>query len=620
MHEQLGDTRSSAFKLATGRMKESPFSEGSLQSLRRKVAATLKDPVSALEVSEGQPFFLHLLAQSLCELGDPDYRILTQGEECYANGMPLGDVEPLPRAPQVYRLRSKSRQLDQTPFEAIMSNYASAELAAEELEAQFRKDERAGMMVATTEGAVRQEYGEGALLVAAVGAIRKPNGDIRPIHDATHGVNLNNSIRIPNKLEVPGPADIVEVMSRAAESGEAGFGICADISQAHRRVKVRKSDWPKLGCKASSGSQVVWLNKVGTFGVSSAAMLWSRLFGCIGRWVIRVMGPRWNLQVIFVDDLHMLVAGPDKFTVLWMVLTAYLLVGTPFAFHKFRGGPQCEFIGYFLSYDRWSVGLSPKRLAWVIGWIDECEGRNWFVVGRRFSEFLGRLNFVARLLTWVKPFLAPLFAFNAAIHRGTAARIPEMVHLSLLFIRGELKSSSGLQSARQFWVAPREAFRTDAKCEKGRIVLGGWCTRKGLNPLVAPWFYLDIRPNDLPCLFKEGGELEWASTSAELLASFAALVAFGHLDAPLPGAQDCLQVAVYGGTDNRSMPAVQTKGLSNKVAAVRSADVHASSSGRSTSGCALTGDRETRTNGPMQSRMEILENFQKCTGLNLTSP
>ena len=182
--EQLGDVKKFAFMLATGKILCSPFSEEALSGLR--IAATLIDPAGALEVPERQPFYLFLLAQSLQILGDPDWAILTQGEECYANGVPLGHDKPLPRTPQVFRKRLKSRKLDETPFDPIMSNYVSAELSSEQLEAQFRKDAEQGMMIATTEGAVKQEFGPDQLLIAAMGAIKKPNGDVRPLRDATH--------------------------------------------------------------------------------------------------------------------------------------------------------------------------------------------------------------------------------------------------------------------------------------------------------------------------------------------------------------------------------------------------------------------------------------------------
>ena len=114
------------------------------------------------------------------------------------------------------------------------------------------------------------------------------------------------------------------------------------------------------------------------------------------------------------------------------------------------------------------------------------------------------------------------------------------------------------------WLAPRESFRTDAKCEHNRIVLGGWSLQNGLDPKRARWFSLEVKPSELPLLFREDGQSSWASTSAEYLASFAAMASFGHLDGPKAGVRDCVQVNVCGGTDNRSTPAAQKKGLSTK--------------------------------------------------------
>ena len=119
---------------------------------------------------------------------------------------------------------------------------------------------------------------------------------------------------------------------RAKFPGEAVFGIFADISPAYKCVKIRRLDWGKLGCRSSSSSRTVWLNTVGTFGVSSAAYWWTRLFACVGRWVNRVLMTLLQMQIVYVDDLHIVTAGPQKFLVLWMILAAYEAIGTPFSF------------------------------------------------------------------------------------------------------------------------------------------------------------------------------------------------------------------------------------------------------------------------------------------------
>ena len=71
---------------------------------------------------------------------------------------------------------------------------------------------------------------------------------------------------------------------------------------------------------------MLWLNTVCTFGISSSAYWWTRLFGCVGRWVLRMMGIAWAMQLVYVDDLHMVQAGRDKFLNLWLALLAYEVI------------------------------------------------------------------------------------------------------------------------------------------------------------------------------------------------------------------------------------------------------------------------------------------------------
>ena len=94
------------------------------------------------------------------------------------------------------------------------------------------------------------------------------------------------------------------------------------------------------------------------------------------------------------------------------------------------------------------------------------------------------------------------------------------------------------------------------------LFLGCWSLDHGLDMRQAPWFALEIFPQDMPSLFKEDQSSEWASTAAELLGSYAGLVAFGHTKAS--GGRDHLRLQVCAGTDNKSTPAITAKGLSNK--------------------------------------------------------
>ena len=94
------------------------------------------------------------------------------------------------------------------------------------------------------------------------------------------------------------------------------------------------------------------------------------------------------------------------------------MVGTPFAYHKFKGGPLVAFVGYELDYGSRLVGLSDARGRWLSEWISEVGKSRLVVQVRRFSEFLGRLGFVSRVVYWIKPHLAPLYAWASVASKS----------------------------------------------------------------------------------------------------------------------------------------------------------------------------------------------------------
>ena len=286
----------------------------------------------------------------------------------------------------------------------------------------------------------------------------------------------------------------------AALTFEAPFCVSADIQAAHRLVKVREADWGYLACKSDSNSNVLWLNRVGTFGVASAPYWWARLMALIGRYVGHLMGTHWFLQMVYVDDLHGVFIGERKFLHLWIWVLAFELIGAPFGYHKFKGGLVSNFVGFHLRYDLCQVGISDKRGEWLCGWVDQVSSKNFVVATRDFSEFLGRLGFVSQLLTWMKPHLAPLYSWAAAMAPGTVGRLPETVILTILYIASELRRKSFLVSAKVPEQFGSEVFRTDAKCTDVEVVIAGWeCGSDDPR-----WFAISIDESMAPFLFKPG--------------------------------------------------------------------------------------------------------------------
>jgi len=214
----VGDVRREAFRLATGNMKESPFDDEVLKSLRGRWAKLLDAPNQALVIDEGQPFLLRGLSQWLRKFEDPDFQILVDGEDSFASGVWVGVDKPLPRCPQVFPEKLKHRKLDETEFNPIAFNYPSAQLSVKELEAKFREEEQLGRMFPSTLPVVTAKYGAEKVRVASMAAISKPDGGVRPLHDATHSVMVNHEIRYADQIQCPGPPEVAAMVREATET------------------------------------------------------------------------------------------------------------------------------------------------------------------------------------------------------------------------------------------------------------------------------------------------------------------------------------------------------------------------------------------------------------------
>ncbi len=183
----------------------------------------------------------------------------------------------------------------------------------------------------------------------------------------------------------------------------------------------------------------------------------------------------------------------------------------------------------------------------------EVAASKFVVQTREFAEFLGRLGFVAQLLTWMKAHLSPLYSWAAATSSGTVAKLPETVILSLKYLLKELSADTFLVSARRPTHFTGDQFRTDAKCTDDSVVIAGWeCVGDRRR-----WFSLTIAEDTAPYFFKPGKGAQWAPTSAELLASLAALFVFGWLE--VSSSRKTIPIALNARTDNQSNEALSQK-------------------------------------------------------------
>ena len=548
-------------QMACAQLKVSPFSDTLLAEARALWFRLLDnglpgDSLLLAQVREHQPFFLQALGRSLRLTDDPDWRAFAESPFSFVAGPPVGVGVKMPRVPAVFEKKDRWRKLDETEFTHEVANYRSFIGAEDETEAQFAEEESLGMMYQLKHVDAVLRFPD--LRIAAQGGIQKPDGSWRVLHDATHGVRVNNEVVIRDQVRMPTCADIRAVLGEDSELPGVHFSIQLDVSKAHRRVVMRAADRGFL-CSRVRVDGPIWVNRVGCFGVSSAGYWWTRLASGISRlaWATALPDHLWS--ILYADDLKVTGHGERKYENILLMILMWCLVGTPFSWKKTRGGLEGEWIGLWIDYCRFEVGLSEKRSLWLQSWLARVTSGQAILVSS-LAEGLGRLGWAAGPLEWARPFLGPLYAWCARLPQSSCLALPPMVRTTLLFLRDQLTLGRRMSSARKR-VPLGCLFKADAKGEVDYVVIGGYSCRGTLKEV--PWFSLRINASDAPWLFTAGHGSRTIATS-ELLASLVCV----HLFAPIVDTDtfsgSVVMSSFSGVTDNAGNTYIVAKGSTTK--------------------------------------------------------
>ncbi|CAE7495048.1 unnamed protein product [Symbiodinium natans] len=288
---------------------------------------------------------------------------------------------------------------------------------------------------------------------------------------------------------------------------------------------------------------------------------------CVGepcRLVIRLMLDSFSFQLLYADDLKFLVSGPNKYTDFWTMLVAWLMCGAPMSWKKFRGGLELDFVGFFTDYGRFELGLSEKRATWVMQVLRGLVENKYVITGYAFGELVGRLGFASQAVPWIRPLLAPLYAWGSKFKGGTVSRVPELVGYTLQLIQQRFEKGLFRVCCDSPQVGREEVFRTDAKCAEGLVAVGGWATQDG-SAKQARWFALQLTPEQAPWLFERSLSAQRMSTTAEIFAIYVGLHVFGYLKKGGGQLQKPGAALIASGTDNLAAEHLSRRRLSTKM-------------------------------------------------------
>ena len=530
-----GDAVKEVFwSLAGGKGLTSPFSEviqEARESLDRKLELLGKSPRrrSGDRCSEVN---FRRLAAALEVVEDEDFEWL---EAAASSGVRLGVDQTMPRVPAVFEEKVKWN-LDFTDEEfrdTLACNYRSAEENAEDIERQVMEEVEAGSIIAMRTEEAEKKY-KGRLAVAALGAVPKELGSsvVRIVHDGSYSVDINHRIKVRDRMRFPMVDDAGGVLLQVEKEVEEAQGamrcsLLYDISRAHKLLPVDEQDWGLQGFRLPAGKQegTVFLHTRGTFGVASAAYHWQRLAACLVRLVHRLGGFDLGLlHLLFADDGWLTALAPSFWRRMLFWLFCLELFEVPIAWKKVRGGLVVHWIGYQIDVQKFTKGISEKKVKWIVEWLERHRASGG-VTGRDLKSALGRFSFVAGALQHVRPFLGPIFAWAAVLSPGTFAKFPEAVAVLLDFIQGEVVKEA-MTRPRRLESRPVEKFRVDAKAEADLIVIGGWEIPASGRTEDARWLSIVLNRRNAPWAYLKGEPFRNIA-SLELVAVLTAIMLFG---------------------------------------------------------------------------------------------
>eukprot|EP00439_Symbiodinium_sp_Y106_P007140 s5626_g1.t1 len=299
---------------AKGEIAQQPARESPLASpSRTDPSATTTSPTSrrapGYRVAAGGPGYATKWMDLAAD--DPDRDFLRRAEE----GLPLGILEGLPRTPHVFEEQTSWR-LDKDCWEPALAwvpNCASIEDHKDFVRAKFEEDVQEDLMEKMTLLEFKARFGENRAIASLAVIVEDEEKDKkRIIHDATHGVRVNHRIRCRDKIRAPGAREKKQILRELQANKEIAYSVVGDISKAY---KHQASEHGFMGCQIDGeetvdgdpDSQIVYVNKVGTFGLSPASYWWTRIAACGIRATHHLLGPGYPMDMLLhADDLEAL--------------------------------------------------------------------------------------------------------------------------------------------------------------------------------------------------------------------------------------------------------------------------------------------------------------------------
>ena len=271
----------------------------------------------------------------------------------------------------------------------------------------------------------------------------------------------------------------------------------ADVSKAHRRIKILPSGWKY---QVAQIDQQWWVNKVGAYGVASAQLYWGRMAALLLR-LLYYSFPEVDWGLVFVDDFCWLLRSTNCNSLTPALLAFLVALGVPLSWKKTVLSEINTWLGFVINPAGPFVQMARDKHVIVLSLLQDLASGKVFST-KATEKALGRIQWATATCPLAKPFLQPFWQWKSACkNAGQPGKLVRClaVLLSELFSRQFPQMSPF--SPWSDWTGA-----SDASAEPfGTTWIGGW-----LSDLSTPtknqvyWFQYQVTQASHPWAFKKG--------------------------------------------------------------------------------------------------------------------
>ena len=191
--------------------------------------------------------------------------------------------------------------------------------------------------------------------------------------------------------------------------GETFIILKADVTKAHRRIKVLQKDWKyQVACIQIRW----WVNRVGTYGMASAQLYWGRQASLVLRLLYYIF-PQVDWHLVFVDDYCWVLRCSRADWDATAILATFVVLGVPLSWKKTALSPVNTWLGFVVDPITPCVLLAPVKHVIILATLKRLAQGDIFT-SKEVEQALGRIQWATSACPLTRETFSPCLTIPLA--------------------------------------------------------------------------------------------------------------------------------------------------------------------------------------------------------------